>query len=136
MLRLLVCGDRDWNDYPSVLAVVEQWRPDVVIEGECRGADLAGRDAAVDLGIPFLPFPAEWEKYHKAAGARRNQQMLDEANPNRVVAFHDNLCDSRGTRDMLRRAWNAGVESIWLFDHHHGLRDVLTIADFPDWIGV
>ena len=47
------------------------------------------------------PFPAQWSKYGRAAGPLRNTQMLSEGNPDIVLAFHDNIKRSRGTRNMI-----------------------------------
>ena len=56
-----------------------------------------------------LAFPADWDKYHKAAGHIRNQQMLTEGKPTLVLAFHHDLARSKGTKDMVRRALKAGL---------------------------
>ena len=113
--RVLVCGSRDWTDEQSIrawLCQLQDWGYDTVIEGECRGADMIARDEAERLGMTVLPFPARWELYHKAAGAIRNKQMLDEGKPNLVLAFHHDIDSSKGTRLMVRLAQEAGVEVI------------------------
>lgn len=112
-LRVLVCGDRFWEDKDMILNALSRLGPsniEVVIEGECRGADLMGKESAEELGIPVLKFPAKWDRYKKAAGPIRNQQMLDEGNPNLVLAFHDNIHSSSGTSDMMKRARRSGIE--------------------------
>ena len=80
-----------------------------IIEGDCRGADrMAGCLAAV-LGFKQKSFPANWAKYGRAAGPIRNQQMIDEGKPDLVIAFHENLRQSTGTKDMLEKALAAGI---------------------------
>lgn len=108
-MRVLVCGSRNWNNYRAIYDVLKPLskRIKYVIEGEAPGADRLGRQAAIELGIKYLPFPANWDKYGKAAGSIRNQEMLDEGRPDLVFAFH--IGDSRGTWDMLRRAAKAGI---------------------------
>ena len=44
----------------------------------------------------------------------RNGEMLRDA-PDLVLAFHNNIAESRGTADMIRQARRAGV-AVWL--HH------------------
>lgn len=83
--------------------------PDVVIEGEARGADTMAREAAEQLGIPVLPFPADWTRFGKAAGPIRNRQMLTEGKPTEVIAFHHDISKSRGTRDMVVQARKHGI---------------------------
>ena len=56
--------------------------------------------------IPVERFPADWSEYGKAAGAIRNQQMLDEGTPDLVVAFPG----GNGTLDMVRRSQRAGIK--------------------------
>jgi hypothetical protein len=65
--------------------------------------------AAQACGYPFREFSADWQKFGKAAGPIRNQQMLDEGKPDLVIAFHEDLENSKGTQDMINRAKVQGV---------------------------
>lgn len=76
----------------------------VVIHGDARGADRMARDAALRLGLILIAFPADWEYYGKGAGPIRNRQMIEEGTPDFVLAFHDDLASSKGTRDMISLA--------------------------------
>ena len=117
-MRILICGDRNWTDVDMIRKRLVDYGRDVdtVIEGEARGADRFARGVAESMGLKVMPFPADWTKYHKAAGAIRNQQMLDEGKPDEVWAFHDDLGNSKGTKDMVDRARKAGLPT-WLFGH-------------------
>jgi hypothetical protein len=108
-MRLLICGDRNWTDGNMIASVLRELSPDVVIEGEARGADSLARIEAEKLGIQVLKFPADWNKYHRAAGPIRNAQMLKEGSPDMVVAFHDDLKSSKGTRNMVEISRKAGI---------------------------
>ena len=108
MIRLLVCGSRDWTDRDAIRKEILALSPSVVIEGGARGADRIAKEIAIELKIDVMEYPAEWNKYGKGAGPIRNQQMLDEAHPSLVLAFP--LPDSKGTWDMIRRAQDAGIE--------------------------
>src|SRR6266851_2632973 len=100
-MRILICGDRNLTDYnlirQTLTQVLDKTRKTVpmdfftVIHGAARGADTLGAEAAVNLNILAIGYPANWAKYGKAAGVKRNQQMLDEGKPDLVLAFHDNL---------------------------------------------
>ena len=92
----------------------------VLIEGCARGADHAaesfGRDkASHDENFVLREFPAEWDKYGKAAGPIRNHQMLDallsykDTHLLTIIAFHDNISASRGTKNMITIAEAAGI---------------------------
>lgn len=115
MERVLVSGDRGWNNYQVILdeliKVHQEYGIEVVIEGECSGADQMARAAAVQLGIPYLPFPADWRKHGRAAGPIRNRQMITEGKPTLVLLFHPFIENSKGTRDMQTAANQARVRS-------------------------
>ena len=109
-MRVLVCGDRHWENYVAILRKLSEFPAGtVVIEGEAKGADLLARRAAVELGFPVEPFPAEWSRYGRAAGPIRNEAMLTEGLPDRVLAFHANISESKGTANMVALARKAGV---------------------------
>ena len=56
------------------------------------------------MGMQVQVYEADWKKYGKLAGPKRNQQMLDEGMPDLVVAFHADIKNSKGTFDMVNRA--------------------------------
>lgn len=114
-MRLLICGDRNWRGGDVIREIIKQYNPLVIIEGEARGADTLARLAGETLGITVLRFPADWEKYGRAAGPIRNSQMLKEGNPDVVIGFHYKIDESKGTRDMLTRAKKAGKPT-FIFD--------------------
>ncbi len=123
--RVLVCGDRWWNDRE----MIRRWMHDknkedpitMLIEGEAKGADKIAREIAEEMGIPVAPYPAKWDLYKKAAGAIRNTQMLQEGQPHLVGAFHDELWDkSRGTKDMIEKAAKARIPTEWMNHKHAG----------------
>jgi hypothetical protein len=110
---VLVCGSRFYADYDKVVDYLKSIEVSQLLAGGCRGADTLAVRAARALGYPFLEFPADWQKFGKAAGPIRNQRMLDEGKPDLVVAFHENLSQSKGTSDMIRRAIKKGLP-VWL----------------------
>ena len=111
---VLVCGSRFYSDYGKVYEYLKSLEGvSQVIAGGCRGADTLAVRAARACGYPFREFPADWQKFGKAAGPIRNQQMLDEGKPDLVVAFHENPDESKGTKDMIHRAIEQGIP-VWL----------------------
>ncbi len=110
-MRVLVCGDRNWKRMDIIERELKKFLPGtVVIHGEARGADTLGAFVADKLGFKVVPFPAKWNIYGKGAGPIRNQQMIDEGKPDLVLAFHENLNESRGTKDMVHRARGMGIK--------------------------
>jgi hypothetical protein len=106
----LFCGARDWSDKKKIWARVKNLtQDDLIIEGGAPGADFISGVCADVAGIPHCTFRANWNFYCKAAGSVRNGWMLKFGQPDKVVAFHSNIAQSKGTADMVRRAKKAGV---------------------------
>ena len=109
-MRILFCGDRNWTNYKVIADVMADLQPQVVIEGEAPGADLMAADAADYFGMPVERYPANWELYGRAAGPIRNTQMLNEGNPDLVVAFHNDIQNSKGTLNMVNQARKKNIK--------------------------
>ena len=77
-----------------------------IIGGLATGADDIGKEWAAYWGLDFDPYPADWDKHGKKAGALRNVEMLKKGKPTKVVAFPG----GSGTAHMVRIAKEAGVE--------------------------
>ena len=91
---------------------------DTVLHGMARGADSLAARAAYELGISVIGFRARWEKFGKAAGPIRNREMLDEK-PDLVIAFHDDLESSKGTKDCVEEARRRGIP-VEVISHERG----------------
>lgn len=108
-MRVLVCGGRDYDDESRLRRILSslhaQAEITLLIEGGARGADRLASFWACDHDVPTDRYEADWNAHPKAAGPIRNQLMLDEGEPDLVVAFPG----GRGTADMVRRAKKAGV---------------------------
>lgn len=104
---ILVTGDRNWTDKASIRRFLEyllEMHKDKleIVQGGARGADTLAREICEELGITCHTVPADWETYKKAAGPIRNRLMMKKFNPRFVLAFHENLAESKGTLDMVR----------------------------------
>jgi hypothetical protein len=101
-MKILVCGDRNWNDYNYISRILDPYKNKIecLIEGGARGVDSLAAQWAIKNNIKLIEVKAEWDKYKKAAGPIRNREML-KYRPDLVIAFHDNIEKSKGTKDML-----------------------------------
>lgn len=112
MTRVLICGGRDFADAELMARELERLHADrrfaTVIEGGARGADSLAGEWADAHGIERRTFKAEWSKYRRAAGPKRNRRMLEEGRPDLVVAF----AGGHGTAGMIALARAAGVDVI------------------------
>ena len=108
--RILCCGNRNWSNYTIILEELKIFPSGtIIIEGEAKGADKLSAKAANELGFTVLKYPAKWAIYGKAAGPIRNKQMLNEGKPTLVIAFHNDIASSKGTKDMVNQARKAGL---------------------------
>ena len=112
--RVLVTGGRDYPDRQAVFSRLATCRQEavrnglklIVIHGDCpTGADQLAALWCRREGIDERRYPAQWNLHGRSAGPRRNQRMLDEEQPDLVLAFPG----GRGTADLVRRAATAGV---------------------------
>lgn len=78
--------------------------------GDAKGADRMARDWAKKRGIKVEKYPADWDEHGDAAGPIRNQEMLDDFEPDAVIAFEGH----KGTLDMVHRARRYKVTVYWL----------------------
>lgn len=104
-MKVLVCGDRNWSDMDKIETRLKRLpEGTTLIHGAARGADtLGGYVAERFCGFKVEAYPADWNKYHRAAGPIRNRQMLDQK-PDLVIAFHSDLATSKGTKDCVMEA--------------------------------
>ena len=108
--RVLVCGGRKFDDKDALFRQLDAWRPriGVIICGAARGADALAADWARSRNVPLQLFPANWARHGRAAGFKRNWQMLKHGRPDVVIAFPG----GKGTEQMVRIAREAGVKVI------------------------
>lgn len=122
-LAMIACGDRNWTNKDLIHETIIDYDPDVVIEGQARGADKLSALVVEEINslceydtIKHIPMRAQWEKQGRAAGPIRNREMLNELLRWQelgyeicVIAFHDDIENSKGTKNMLKIAEDAGV---------------------------
>ena len=108
-LLVLVCGSRNWKNNKLIAECLSKFPAGTtVMHGGCRGADVIAGSIARRMGFDTWVYPAQWNKYGKSAGPRRNDRMLDEK-PDLILAFHDHVETSRGTRDVVMKAQKRGI---------------------------
>ena len=105
-MKIIIAGSRSFFDVVTVEDVMEPYLDvcDTVISGTARGADKCGEVWAAKHGIPVEQHPADWDKYGKSAGFRRNEEMAECGD--QLVAFWD--YESRGTEHMIRTMQRLG----------------------------
>lgn len=112
--RVLVTGSREWVDkddlrYALIHATALRLDASVIVHGACpTGADAMAAEWADDYGVQAEPHPADWDAYGKAAGPRRNAEMV-ALGADLCLAFFKRGAGNRGTGDCAEKALAAGI---------------------------
>jgi hypothetical protein len=111
---VLICGDRNWKNREAIKReILKLPKTCIIIEGGARGADLIAYDIGTSEGFHIIDMPADWETYGRSAGPIRNGVMLKELlkfKPDvKVLAFHENIEESKGTKNMVTISRKNGV---------------------------
>ena len=111
-MRILICGSRNYNSVQNIMEYLERTPlgpgETTIVHGAARGADSIAGELAESMGFNVEPHPADWDKYGRSAGIRRNIEMLSTG-IDHVVYFSKDLENSKGTSHMVRIAREAGV---------------------------
>lgn len=112
--KVVIAGSRGFSNYKllyekcnEILREKRKTHNIVVISGHARGADLSGEKYASDMGFDLEIFPADWKKFGKSAGFRRNEQMAEVADG--LIAFWDG--NSNGTKHMIEISEKKGIST-------------------------
>ena len=83
--RIVVAGCRHFEDYSAASTYIDMCiyriRTEhtlIFLSGGCRGADTLGERYANENGFGIEYYPANWKKYGKSAGRKRNLQMAQD----------------------------------------------------------
>lgn len=108
-MKVIIAGGRDFSDYDVLKKYCDSrltFENIEIVSGCAKGADTLGERWASERGVYIKKFPANWSKWGKAAGFKRNIEMAEYANV--LVAFWDGK--SKGTEHMIKTANKLGLE--------------------------
>ena len=99
-MKVIIAGSRDIVDMQVLEEALKDSKFTVteVVCGGARGADTLGRLWAEKHDIPVRMFLAQWNKYGRSAGYRRNDEMAQYGDS--LIALWDG--QSRGTQHMIQ----------------------------------
>lgn len=97
--RCIIAGSRHIDNYKLVkhFIIQSKIKIDEIVCGEARGVDSCGKRYGIENNIPVTSFPAQWDKYGKSAGYRRNEEMAKYAS--HLILIWDSV--SKGSGHML-----------------------------------
>lgn len=117
-MRVIVTGSRGWRNERIIRDALMEFRREAEFAGEklvvIHGYNPKGADRIADLictneRIEKIRVPANWRRYRKAAGPKRNGQMLKEFGPVTYTLAFRAEGKSSGTDDMINKSVRADV---------------------------
>ena len=104
MIKIVIAGCRNYNNYSEAKEYIDFCISNIrinnditIISGGANGADALGERYAQENNFPVEKYPADWKKYGKFAGPKRNKQMAEISDY--VICFWDGK--SKGTKSMI-----------------------------------
>ncbi|HEY9169418.1 MAG TPA: DUF2493 domain-containing protein [Lutibacter sp.] len=109
MIKVIIAGGRNFDDFDKLRQVCDEFLKDQnkveIVSGAYKGADALGERYAAERNHQIKQFPADWRRYGKSAGLKRNTEMAAYADA--LIAFWDGK--SKGTKNMIELATQAGL---------------------------
>jgi hypothetical protein len=110
MRKVIIAGSRKFNNYELLCHTCNMefnLQTEIeIVSGTAYGADKLGERYAIEKGYPIKKFPADWDKYGKSAGYKRNEEMAKYADS--LIVFWDGK--SKGTKHMIDLANRYGLK--------------------------
>ncbi len=109
-MRVIIAGGRDITDYELIKrAILDSKFPITeVVSGGCRGVDLLGEQWAEENDVIITRFLADWDKFGKSAGPRRNSDMIEYVGTDGGLILIWNG-QSRGSKNIREKAITRGL---------------------------
>jgi YspA, cpYpsA-related SLOG family len=103
-MNVCINGSRTFHDFNKMLLELAIHLPKSsdlkLILGGAKGADTLAHQYAIMYRIPYKIYPADWNKFGKSAGFKRNEEMIDISD--RLISFWDG--ESNGTKHTIQYA--------------------------------
>lgn len=114
-MKTIIAGSRDCTDFNILLNALDDcdWLPTTVICGCAKGADALGKLWADENLIPYELYPADWNRYGKSAGYKRNVLMAENAEA--LIALWNGK--SKGTKHMIDIAKTKNLK-VFVYYYH------------------
>lgn len=113
--KVVIAGSRGFSNYKllkescdNALREKKKEYNVIIVSGNAKGADKAGEKYANDENLGLEIYPADWKKFGKSAGFRRNEKMAEIADM--LIAFWNG--ESHGTKHMIDICKEKGIETI------------------------
>lgn len=135
---VVVAGPRDYNNKGFVFGYLDELlsmikaktNKDVqIIEGGAKGVDFLAKQYAKTHNISTIQVTADWARYGKSAGPRRNARMADLCGC--CVVFYSG---STGSKSMITEAVKRGVPTyVVSISEKVGIGELFKVDDCKEW---
>ena len=109
-MKVIIAGGREFKDFDLMIRKMDLFTSKLdeveIVSGTAKGADLLGEEYAKIRNHSIKRFPADWDKFGKGAGFKRNTEMAEYADA--LIAFWDG--ESKGTMHMINIAKKKGLQ--------------------------
>lgn len=109
---ILVAGSRNFVDAEWLAKILAEnvGTDDTIVEGGAKGVDTMARQWAEARDIKVVEFKADWGKFGRAAGPKRNDAMTSfiAENGGKAVFIWDG--ESKGTKQCILSARKRGID--------------------------
>lgn len=133
-----VAGPRDYTNKKFVDEMLEEILSDIlakevlpihIVEGGAYGVDALAKLYALQNKLPYTEVKADWDKYGRSAGPRRNQKMA-EMSDYCIVFFKG----SRGSASMIAEALKQNVPVYVIsISEKVGIGKKMIVTNIDDW---
>lgn len=111
-MNIAVVGSRNWPDPKFVYQRLKEAaleaqaieEPLRIVSGGARGVDTMAANWARAASVDLVEYPADWQRYGRSAGYRRNNDIVNAADI--VIAFQ--IGGSKGTQHSIDLARQQG----------------------------
>ena len=106
-MKTIIAGSRNITDVKVVTRAIERSgiKISLVLSGKAKGVDILGELWARENNISVEGFLPDWKRYGRAAGLKRNIEMIENADA--LIAIWDGK--SRGTAHTIKEARKKGI---------------------------
>lgn len=115
---ILVAGSRNYVNAERLAKILEEnvGDEDTIVEGGVKGVDTMARQWAEARDIGVVEIRADWEKYGRAAGPKRNDAMTAfvAERGGRAVFIWDGK--SKGTKQCINSAMKRGIREVKVYE--------------------
>jgi hypothetical protein len=113
-MKVIVTGGRDFNDVDLIWKVLNSFPLNIttIVHGNCpTGLDSHAKEWCQVFGVDQLPYDADWTKFGRSAGPKRNIQMIEE---NMDAFFLLSFPGGKGTRQCTDHAFKVKMGIIFI----------------------